>query len=133
MICELVLSTCDTIEFKELLISRKILEIELNRFHFWRLCFFEVFEAEIHFFAWNFFLVQTLISKWILTTWERGEFEELLISRKLLEIELYRSHFWRLCFFEDFEAEIHFFSWNVFLAQTLISQRILTTWETGKF
>ena len=33
----------------------------------------------------------------------------MLISRKLLEIELYRFHFWRLCFFELFEAEIHFF------------------------
>ena len=45
----------------------------------------------------------------ILTTWESCEFKELLISRKLLEIELYRYHFWRLCFFELFGAEIHFF------------------------
>ena len=102
--------TWETGEFKEFLISRKLLEIELFRSHFWRLCFFEVFGAEIHFICQILFLAQTRISKRILTTWERGEFEELLISRKLLEIELYRSHFWRLCFFEVFEAEIHFFA-----------------------
>ena len=39
----------------------------------------------------------------------KGEFNELLISRKLLEIELYRCHFRRLCFFELFGAEIDFF------------------------
>ena len=50
----------------------------------------------------------------ILTTWEKGEFKELLISRKLLEIELNRFHFRRLCFFEVFEAEIHFFDQHFF-------------------
>ena len=44
----------------------------------------------------------------ILTTWKRGEFKELLISRKLLENKLYRSHFWRLCFFEVSGANIRF-------------------------
>ena len=51
----MILTSWETGEFKELLISRKVLEIELNRFHFWRLCFFEVFEAEIHFFDQYFF------------------------------------------------------------------------------
>ena len=49
-----------------------------------------------------------------MTTWEIGEFKELLISRKLLEIELNRFHFRRLCFFEVFEAEIHFFDQHFF-------------------
>ena len=49
-----------------------------------------------------------------LTTWEIGEFKELLISRKLLEIELNRCHFRRLCFFEVFGAEIHFFDQHFF-------------------
>ena len=54
MICEVVLTTCETGEFKELLISQKVLEIELNRFHFWRLCFFEVFAADIRFLDQEF-------------------------------------------------------------------------------
>ena len=41
-------------EFKELLISRKLLENKLYRFHFWRLYFFEVFGAKIHFFDQHF-------------------------------------------------------------------------------
>ena len=36
-------------EFKELLMSRNLLEIELNGAHFWRLCFLELFEAKIQF------------------------------------------------------------------------------------
>ena len=44
----------------------------------------------------------------ILTTWERGEFKELLIFRKLLDIELNKVHFWRLSFFEVLGAEIQF-------------------------
>ena len=103
------MTTWENCEFKKLLISRKLLEIELNRCHFRRLCFFEVFGAEIHFFGLKFFLASTRISQQILTTWEKGEFKELLISRKLLEIELYRFHFRRLWFFELFVAEIYFF------------------------
>ena len=49
----------------------------------------------------------------ILTTWETGEFKELLISRKLLEIELNKVHFWRLCFFEVLGAEIQFFDQQI--------------------
>ena len=50
-----------------------------------------------------------------MTTWETGEFKEFVISRKLLEIELNKVHFWRLCFFELFEAEIQFFDQQFFL------------------
>ena len=50
----------------------------------------------------------------ILTTWEKGEFEDLLISRKLLEIDLNKFRFRRLCFFEVFGAEIHFFDQHFF-------------------
>ena len=42
----------------------------------------------------------------------------MLISRKLLGIELYKVHFWRLCFFEVLEAEIQFLDQQFFL-QTL--------------
>ena len=48
-----------------------------------------------------------------MTTWETGEFKELLISRKLLEIELNKVHFWRLCFFEVLGAEIQFFDQQI--------------------
>ena len=48
-----------------------------------------------------------------MTTWETGEFKELLISRKLLEIELNKVHFWRLCFFEVFGAEIQIFDQQI--------------------
>ena len=37
-------------EFKELLISRNLLEIEPNGVHFWRLYFLELFEAKVQFF-----------------------------------------------------------------------------------
>ena len=43
-------------EFKELLISRNLLEIELNGVHFWRLCFFELLATKIHFFDKKIFL-----------------------------------------------------------------------------
>ena len=42
-------------EFKELLISRDLMEIELNGVHFLRLCFFELFATEIGFFDQIFF------------------------------------------------------------------------------
>ena len=44
----------------------------------------------------------------ILTRSKHGEFKKLFISRNLLEIELNGVHFWRLCFFELFAAEIRF-------------------------
>ena len=49
----------------------------------------------------------------ILTTWETGEFKELLISRQLLEIELNKVHFWRLSFFEVLATEIQFFDQEI--------------------
>ena len=51
----------------------------------------------------------TRISEVILKTWENGDFTELLISRKLLEIEPNRVNFWMLCFFEVFASKIQFF------------------------
>ena len=44
-------------EFKELLISRNLLEIELNGVHFWRLCFLELFEAKIQNFDQKMFYI----------------------------------------------------------------------------
>ena len=57
--------------------------------------------------------------------WEIGEFEELLICQKLLVIELYRWHFWRLCFFEVFGGEIHFFDQHFFFANFASKLRFL--------
>ena len=48
-----------------------------------------------------------------MTTWEIGEFKEYLISRKLLEIEQNKVHFWRLCFFEVLGAEIQIFDQQI--------------------
>ena len=48
-----------------------------------------------------------------MTTWQTGEFKELLISRQLLEIELNKVHFWRLSFFEVFASEIQFFDQEI--------------------
>ena len=137
-------------EFKELLISRDLMEIELNRVHFRRLCFFQLFWAEIWFFylicflkfrlifgifvgiiinnpAWIVFLERGFTSV-ILTTSKNGEFKDLVISRDLMEIELNGVHFRRLCFFELFDTEIRilyrifFFSNSaIFLGFLLVS------------
>ena len=45
-------------------------------------------------------------------TWETGELKELLISRKLLEIELNKVYCWKLSFF-DLDAEIQFFNQKI--------------------
>ena len=57
--------------------------------------------------------LKTGICEVILTTWERGEFKELIIFRKLLEIELNKVHFWRLSFFEVLGTEIQFFDQEI--------------------
>ena len=44
-------------EFKQSLISRDLMEIELNGVHFRKLCFFELFATEIGFFDRIFFLL----------------------------------------------------------------------------
>ena len=63
-------------EFKELLISRDLMEIELNGVHFLRLCFFELFATEIGFFDRIFlsqippyFLISIGIIKNTLLSW----------------------------------------------------------------
>ena len=44
-------------EFKELLISRNLLEIELDGIYFWRLCFLELFEAKTQFYDQKMFYI----------------------------------------------------------------------------
>ena len=69
--------------------------------------------------AWIVFL-ECGFSRVILTRSKNCEFKELLISRDLMEIELNRVHFRRLCFFELFWAEIWFFYLICFLKFRLI-------------
>ena len=74
--------------------------------------------------AWIVFLERGF-TRVILRTSKNGEFKELLISRDLMEIELNRVHFRRLCFFELFGAEIRFFYYSsnsaLFLGCLLVS------------
>ena len=109
-----------------MLISRNLLEIELNGVHFWRLCILELFEAKIQiFFPLFLFSFSRLLStlnfrfnrgynRVIFTRSLYGEFKELLISRNLLEIELDGIYFWRLCFLELFEAKTQFYDQKMF-------------------
>ena len=51
-------------KFKELLISQKLKEIELNRVNLLKFCFFEVLEAEIYFFDKNVFSFLSRFPYW---------------------------------------------------------------------
>ena len=109
-------------------------------FCLWRLCFFEVFVAEIQFLDQNcfYFLSHFLygISVFNLRnnadfngnfkTWEKGEFKELLISQKPLVKKPNKGNLWRLCFFEVFAAAIQIFDQkNISFSNSAIELRFL--------